>query len=229
MIAFAAALVLFVIGLSPKFAGIFLVIPPEVAGALLVFTASFMISCGMGIMLARPVDTRSGYVIGISTLLALSENVFPAYFCDLSPFARSMTGSPLALGLAAAILLTLLFRVGTRQHVETQWTGAAASIATALDFLRTQAAAWKVAAATIATASAETERVLAFFARVHPRTAGGTVWLSFNGLDFGVAVMCADGHLPVCRGSPRPPWRRNTSWTARKQRRSSACTTFCAA
>jgi xanthine permease XanP len=197
VIAFAAAVVLFVIGLSPKLAGIFLVIPPEVAGALLVFTASFMISGGMGIMLARPVDTRSVYVIGISTLLALSENVFPAYFRDLSPFARSVTGSPLALGLAAAILLTLLFRVGTRQHADVPWTRTAASMAATLDFLRTRARDWKIGASTIATAARETEEVLAFLDRVHPRDAGGTMRLSFNGLDFGITVVCVGGHLPA--------------------------------
>jgi xanthine permease XanP len=195
VIAFAAALVLLAIGFSPKLAGIFLLIPPEVAGALLVFTASFMISGGMGLMLARTVDTRSVYVIGISTFLALSENVFPAYFHDLSTAARSMTGSPLALGLSAAIVLTLLFRLGTRQRAEVTWTGG--SIAAALDFVRAQAGAWQIAAGRVATAATETQEVLAFCARAHPRDVGGTVRLSFNGLDFGVTVDCLGGHLPA--------------------------------
>lgn len=50
---------------------------------MLVFTASFMIAGGMEIMLSRAVDTRAIYVMGISTLLALSENVFPGYFTHL--------------------------------------------------------------------------------------------------------------------------------------------------
>ena len=44
VIAFAAALVLLIFGFSPKLSGLFLLIPQEVAGSLLVFTACFMIS-----------------------------------------------------------------------------------------------------------------------------------------------------------------------------------------
>jgi NCS2 family nucleobase:cation symporter-2 len=135
-IAFASSSVLLLVAFSPKLAGAFLAVSPEVAGSLLVFTASFMISGGMQIILSRPVDTRAVYVIGISTLLSLSENVFPAYYHELSPAVRSLTDNPLAFGLAAAIVLSLLFRAGTRQRGETRWTAAESSMAAAVEFLR---------------------------------------------------------------------------------------------
>jgi len=59
MIGFATSLVLLVFAFSPRLAGIFLLVPEEVAGSLLVFTASFMISGGMQIMLSRTIDTRA--------------------------------------------------------------------------------------------------------------------------------------------------------------------------
>lgn len=65
VIGFAASIVLLVFSLSPKLSGFFLLVPQEVAGSLLVFTASFMISGGMQVMLSRPVDTRAVYVIGV--------------------------------------------------------------------------------------------------------------------------------------------------------------------
>ena len=171
VIAFAASVILLAVAFSPKLAGFFLLVPPEVAGSLLVFTASFMISGGMQIMLSRPVDTRAVYVIGISTLLALSENVFPHYFRELSPAARSLTGNPLAFGLTAALVLTLLFRAGARQRAETVWAASNASMTAALEFLRDKAQGWKVPAETIATAADQTEGVLAFFSKVHPHDA----------------------------------------------------------
>ena len=214
VIAFAASAVLLIIAFSPKLAGLFLLVPPEVAGSLLVFTASFMISGGMEIMLSRPIDTRAVYVIGISTLLALSENVFPAYFHDLSPAVRSLTGNPLAFGLTAAILLTLLFRAGVRQLGETAWAGSEASMAAAIEFMRNKAQGWKVPAQTTAAAIAETEEVLAFFAKVHPLDAGGELRLSFNGLDFAVAVVCHGGQHPVLAApTPAPPLPRRISRT----------------
>ncbi|HEY1299423.1 MAG TPA: solute carrier family 23 protein, partial [Stellaceae bacterium] len=144
-IAFVAAAFLLLFGFSPKLSGLFLLVPQEIAGSLLVFTASFMITGGMQIMLSRPAGTRGVYVIGISTLLALSENVFPGYFRALSPLAHSLASSPLALGLTAAIVLTLAFRFGARQRMETSWSADAATQTAALGRLRDKALEWKVA------------------------------------------------------------------------------------
>ena len=47
VIGFAASIVLLVFAFSPKLSGFFLLVPQEVAGSLLVFTASFMISGGL--------------------------------------------------------------------------------------------------------------------------------------------------------------------------------------
>jgi hypothetical protein len=60
-------------------------------------------------------------VIGVSTLLALSESVFLAYFIDLPRGVHSLTGSPLALSMGSALVLTLLFRLGTRQVASIDW------------------------------------------------------------------------------------------------------------
>jgi xanthine permease XanP len=207
VIAFASSAILLIVAFSPKLAGLFLLVPPEVAGSLLVFTATFMISGGMEIMLSRPVDTRAVYVIGISTLLALSENVFPTYFRELSPVVRSLTGNPLAFGLTAAIVLSLLFRAGTRQRGEIVWTGSGASMTAALEFLRDKAHGWKVPGETIATSVAETRGVLAFFATVHPLDAGGDLRASYNGLDFGVDVVCRGGRLPELPTTATAPAR----------------------
>lgn len=139
-IAFASATTLLAIGCAPKIAGSFLAVPSEVAGALLVFTSCFMITGGMVIMLSRPADTKATYIIGISTLLALSENLYPAYFHHLPSAVRTIAASPLALGLTAAVLLTLLFRLGVRHVVAIEWRGENDSIATALAFLRARPA-----------------------------------------------------------------------------------------
>src|SRR6185312_3459104 len=145
-IAFVAAAILVVSAFVPKVAAGFLVLPSEVAGAILVFTASFMIAGGMQIMLSRTLDTRAIYVIGIATLLALSKTVFPRYFEDLSPSVRSIASSPLAIGLIAAIALTLIFRLGTRQSAKLVWASHDDPISAGTAFIKATAAGWKVTA-----------------------------------------------------------------------------------
>jgi NCS2 family nucleobase:cation symporter-2 len=203
-IAFAAAAILALFGLSPKLSGLFLLVPQEIAGSLLVFTASFMITGGMQIMLSRPAGTRGVYVIGVSTLLALSENVFPNYFRDLSPIARSLASSPLALGLTAAIVLTLVFRFGARQRAETPWRAAEGAVA-AIGLVQDKAREWKVADDIAAAAISQTRSVLDFILREDVRRTEGILRASFNGVELRIDIAYEGSDAPTLPTSERPP------------------------
>ena len=185
-IAFAVSTILLGLSLSPKLAGFFLVIPTEVAGSLLVFTASFLIVGGMRLMLSRPADTRATYVISISTLVGLSRSLFPEYFHNLSPAMRTVSGSPLALALTAAIGLTLVFRLGTRQRAETHWSGSATE---APAFLRQQAGAWKMPAETIEIAAAQLDAVIGYIVERYATHPEGALRLSCDGVEFGLDIV----------------------------------------
>ena len=100
----------------PKIAAIFLAIPLSVAGGMLVFTGALMIAGGIQIMTSRTIDTRITFVIGIALLLALSRKVFPAYFEELPSYLQSLAANSLVLGIAAAVGLIWLFRLGIRHH-----------------------------------------------------------------------------------------------------------------
>jgi NCS2 family nucleobase:cation symporter-2 len=202
MIGFAAALVLLVIALSPKAAALFLMIPSEVAGAILVFTSSFMIASGMETILSRPMHTRAIYVVGVSTLLALSRIVFPDYFQNLPTFLESMTGSALAVGLGAAVLLRLVFLFGTRQKTEATWSIEDDAITTALEQLRKQAQLWKVDAETVDLCVQDAERI---FERIRADEGGareGRLAFVFDGVDFTLDISFAGEKgmaLPLAR------------------------------
>lgn len=187
-IAFVAALVLVVFGFSPKVAGFFLAVPSEVAGSLLVFTACFMIAGGMQLVLTRPLDTRATYIIGIATLLGLSESVFPGYFQDLPRTMRSISGSPLALSLSAAVILILVFRLGPHQRAETRWAGTESSMAQALNFLRTQGRAWKVPASLLDASITHASDVMAYIMGHDTNVHDATLRVSFNGYEWRVGL-----------------------------------------
>src|SRR6185437_5442317 len=182
-IAFVAAAILVVSAFVPKVAAGFLVLPSEVAGAILVFTASFMIAGGMQIMLSRTLDTRAIYVIGIATLLALSKTVFPRYFEDLSPSVRSIASSPLAIGLIAAIALTLIFRLGTRQSAKLVWASHDDPISVGTGFIKATAAGWKVTASAVERCVTDAERLLAYLRDLAPGGSRAEINLSFDGID----------------------------------------------
>jgi xanthine permease XanP len=202
VIGFAASLILVIFGFLPKVSGFFLLVPPEVTGSLLVFTASFMISGGMQIMLTRPIDTRAVYVIGVPTLLALSESVFPTYFQDLPRTVRSFANSPLALSLGAALVLSLVFRLGTKQGIATVWNDSDAAIASAVAFLREKVQGWKISVALVDTITAQVREVIDYIVKHHSHYSEGTLRAIYNGLELRVDITYRGSpttHLPGLR------------------------------
>lgn len=204
VIGFATAAILLAFAFLPKVSGFFLLIPQEVAGSLLVFTACFMISGGMQIMLSRGADTRAAYVIGISTLLALSESIFPAYFKDLPKSMRSITGSPLALSLSAAVVLSLLFRFGTRQTARTVWNDSSDAVEAAITFLKTKLQSWKLPPNVLDTAAKHAREALEYISGQHSHRLEGDLDASYNGLELRLAIRY-HGSPTTQLPSPRVP------------------------
>jgi NCS2 family nucleobase:cation symporter-2 len=188
VIGFATAAILLAFAFLPKITALFLLIPQSVAGPLLVFTACFMISGGMQIMLSRPLDTRAAYVIGIATLLALSESVFPAYFEKMPATLRSITESPLAFSLGAAVVLTLLFRIGTRQTARVAWNDSVDAIESAIVFLRGKAGAWNVAPTVLDAAAIHAREVIEFVSRHHSLHSNGELTATYNGMELRLDI-----------------------------------------
>jgi NCS2 family nucleobase:cation symporter-2 len=188
VIAYVAAAILLLLAFLPKLAAAFLALPLEVAGAVLVFTASFMITSGMQIILSRTPDTRAIYVIGISTLLALSKKVFPDYFTALSPLEQSLASSPLALGLMAAVALTLLFRFGTTQTAVLTLAPGEDADGRVGDFIRHQAAQWKVDAEAAENCRASIVGVLAYLKAHALHDSDITLRARFDGIDLVLAI-----------------------------------------
>jgi NCS2 family nucleobase:cation symporter-2 len=159
-IAYACAAILVVAAFVPKVAALFLALPLAVAGGMLVFTSSLIITSGINIMMSRGLDSRATFVIGISLLLALGRIVFPEYFEQLPTLLRTFTGDPLAVGVVSSVLLTLLFRIGVRQNAILRLKGDADSIEDFLKLIPERGKGWNVPADTIERCRASVETFL---------------------------------------------------------------------
>jgi xanthine permease XanP len=204
VIVFPVAAILIAMGFVPKLALFFMLIPQEVTGSVLVFIACFTISGGMEIMLSGARGPRANYVIGISSLLALSESAYPKYFAQISPGLRNFLGNPLAFGMTAAIALSLAFRLGTRQREAMKWS-APTDAAAAVAFMQAAAERWTVPQKTIDSAADEIVDVIGHLAGLGRLDGGGELRLSTDGLDFRIEIRC-NGLLlqPMPRESAPP-------------------------
>jgi NCS2 family nucleobase:cation symporter-2 len=204
IVVYPVAAVLIAMGFVPKLALFFMLIPQEVTGSVLVSIACFTISGGMEVMLSGARGPRANYVIGISSLLALSESAYPKYFAQISPGLRNFLGNPLAFGMTAAVALSLAFRLGTRQREAMTWS-APTDPACAVAFLKATAQRWTVPQRTIDRAADEVGDVIRHLADLGQLGGGGDARLSTDGLDFRAEIRCHGALLhPMPRESAPP-------------------------
>jgi len=114
-IAYATGGIFIALAFMPKLSGVLAVMPRPVMGAALMFVAAFIIVSGLQIITSRLLDTRRTFVIGLSFVIALAVDVSPAYFRALPTSVQPLFGSSLVVGMLAAILLNLIFRIGVRK------------------------------------------------------------------------------------------------------------------
>jgi NCS2 family nucleobase:cation symporter-2 len=114
-IAFATGGTFIALAFMPKLAGLLAVMPRPVMGAALMFVAAFIIVSGLQIITSRLLDARRTFVIGLSFVIAIAVDITPQYFHALPTSVQPLFSSSLAVGMLAAILLNLIFRIGARK------------------------------------------------------------------------------------------------------------------
>ena len=114
-IAYATGGIFIALAFMPKLSGLLAVMPRPVMGAAMMFVAAFIIVSGLQIITSRLLDARRTFVIGLSFVIAIAVDISPAYFRALPASVQPLFGSSLVVGMLAAILLNLIFRIGVRK------------------------------------------------------------------------------------------------------------------
>jgi xanthine permease XanP len=119
-VAYVTGAILIALAFMPKFAGLLAIMPRSLMGAVLIFVAVFIFVSGLQIIAARLLDVRRTFVIGLAFIIGFAVDLSPSYFSALPAVVQPLVSSSLVTGMIAAILLNLVFRIGTRkvQHLE---------------------------------------------------------------------------------------------------------------
>jgi xanthine/uracil permease len=120
-VAVAVGLFWCALALLPGTAALVLAIPRSVLGAILLFSAAFVVSAGMGIVAQRMLDARRTATIGLALILGLSYDLVPQFYARMPAWLGGVIGSSLVLALATALILNAVFRLGTAPRAATRW------------------------------------------------------------------------------------------------------------
>jgi xanthine permease XanP len=116
VIAPCTAVLLVLAGFMPKLIELLSLIPRPVVGALMAYTAAYLIVSGMQLTQSRLLSDRRMFTVGLSLLIGLMPLALPGLKDGLPPSLQPLYESSLSMSAVAAIGLTLLFRIGIRHH-----------------------------------------------------------------------------------------------------------------
>jgi NCS2 family nucleobase:cation symporter-2 len=187
-VGFSCAAILLIFAFVPKYAALFLLLPQPVIGGALVFTSSFMIAGGVQIIVSRNLDNRATYVVGVSLLLGLAREVFPAYFKQTTPVLHLFTGSMMSIGVLSAFLLNLIFRIGATRRATFEFENADTSTADIERLFRARGRAWSVPSDVIDRAVGTTEQVLQHLVDTGLMAGSPSVTMTYNDLDLTISM-----------------------------------------
>lgn len=138
----ATGVLFIVIAFFPPVHDLLIGIPHPVMGAALLFSSCFINVSAMQVMTSRLMDARRILVIGIALLFAFSRFLFPAFYAAAPHLLQPAVSSPLVIGLIAALLLNLAFRIGVKKSASIDYTPGTDPLSKLEDFVERQGGIW---------------------------------------------------------------------------------------
>lgn len=141
VIGVAVAALFALVAMSPKVVVALTLVPAPVMGAIGLYAAAFLITSGIELVASRALDTRAVFMVGISVSLAMVALAYDYLVASAPAAVQALFDDAIVLAGVSAILLNLVFRIGTTRRVHLDGDAAAAPGAI-VAFVEAAAARW---------------------------------------------------------------------------------------
>ena len=126
----------------PVLAAVFSAIPVPVMGAVLVYTACFLVLGGFQVLTTRMLDARRILAVGIALVFGLSVEIAPDLYRNVPEMLRPIFASSTAASTVLVVVLNMLFRVGVRKKSGFDVNVSEDNLDTITAFMDEQGSAW---------------------------------------------------------------------------------------
>jgi xanthine/uracil permease len=141
MVGVMAGGMLLVLAFLPQVSTFMALIPQPVVGAIIVYTAAYMVVVGMELILSRMLNTRRMFMVGLGITVGMTILAIPQITNMAPESMKPVVGSALTMGVVTAIVLNQLFRIGISETGTIELTGIHA-IQELTEFLEEKGSAW---------------------------------------------------------------------------------------
>jgi NCS2 family nucleobase:cation symporter-2 len=142
--AIALPLGLLVIGLAffPGLATIVAAMPGPAVGAVLIYSACFIILGGLNLLTSRMLDARRIFAVGISLIFGLSVEMVPGLYRDVPSVLHPVFSSSTSVATVFVVILSMLFRIGLKKRSSLELRADHDSLDEITLFMDEQGSAW---------------------------------------------------------------------------------------
>ena len=88
--------------------------PAPVAGAVLVFSACYMMMSGLQIITSEKLDYRKTFAIGLGIFAGFSRDIVPQVYANVPDFLHPVMGSSLSFAVIVAVIVNQLLALGLK-------------------------------------------------------------------------------------------------------------------
>lgn len=210
-VAFWLAGLMLLLAFMPKAILFWSILPDEVIGAAMLFLGCFTLMSGFQIVTSSLLDNRKILAIGLGILAGTSfDPLREAIAGHINGWFMPALFSGLSVGILTALVLTMIFRLGTTTREKRQFDTTHTSLSNLSDFLEQQGKSWGAAANLVQKsifATWQAFELLTEYDFLH-RADDGTVTIEVEtistDLSFSVILRYAGHPVPLARTPPTP-------------------------
>ena len=201
-IALPAGLMVIALAFIPKLAAVLAAMPAPVVGAMLIYSACYIVIGGLQLLTSRMLDARRIFAVGIALIFGLSVDISPDLYSHVPNLLRPVFSSSVGFATVLVIPLSLFFRVGVASKIKFQLPRAPGA-ATAIHFtMEEQGAAWGMRREVAIHAEQAMNEVVNSASVLNPGLTQLDVTLSFNELRLEAVIEYEGVPLEIVKSAP---------------------------
>src|SRR5215831_9528913 len=201
-IALPTGLIVIALAFFPRLAAVFASMPMPVIGAMLIYSACFIVLGGLQLLTSRMLDSRRIFAVGVSLIFGLSVEISPQVYRFTPDALRPIFSSSTSLATILLVTLSLLFRMGVSKERRFVFHPGKESLDRIHDVMEEQGSTWGMRREVERRAEHAVHEVMGTVMRLNPFLRSAEVILESDELKLEAAVEY-NGVGPVFSENPR--------------------------
>lgn len=141
-IGLAVAALMALAAFMPQATAVLTLLPTPVLGAIELYAAAYLLVSGMELIISRALDSRAVFTVGLSLAAGIAVMLMPGLALNAPVALQGLVASGFVVSGVMAVLLNLVFRLGTSQRARQPLEDGPAATRAITDFVERQGAAW---------------------------------------------------------------------------------------